>query len=282
MQNLEVLKYWIEERHIIRQLKVAGRPKPWSNDPIFQNTYFCNVRREDDKVTKFLRGTFFGFGNRMNHPMYEVNAVLARFINWPDTLRRIGFFMSPEWYLLEKELNKIEGKVWGDAYIVSTNGRAMPKAQYLCEMLLPAAYAALGPGGTMVGYPSSPTLAARHKQLTGVYGLGSFMAAQIIADLKNTIQHPLMGASDWWTWCAPGPGSKRGISWLTFGVSDGPISTADFLGSIAHVRQELVSMGCELIHEICNQDLQNCLCEFDKYCRVKSGTGRSKRSYNGT
>ena len=30
-----------------------------------------------------------------------------------------------------------------------------------------------------------------------------------------------------------------------------------------------------------NQDLQNSLCEFDKYMRILNGTGRSKRSYNG-
>ena len=29
------------------------------------------------------------------------------------------------------------------------------------------------------------------------------------------------------------------------------------------------------------QDLQNCLCEFDKYMRILHGTGRSKRGYPG-
>jgi hypothetical protein len=32
---------------------------------------------------------------------------------------------------------------------------------------------------------------------------------------------------------------------------------------------------------LCAQDLQNCLCEFDKYMRVSTGAGRSKRKYNG-
>jgi hypothetical protein len=29
------------------------------------------------------------------------------------------------------------------------------------------------------------------------------------------------------------------------------------------------------------QDLQNCLCEFDKYERVRLGEGRPKAKYNG-
>ena len=36
----------------------------------------------------------------------------------------------------------------------------------------------------------------------------------------------------------------------------------------------------ELIPELCNQDLQNCLCEYSKYMRVLNG-GRTKRNYQG-
>lgn len=276
MKNLEVLKYWIEERHRILVKKLHGDKAPWSEDPIFQTTYFCNVRREDDKVTKFLRNDFFGYGIRIEHPMYEVNAVLSRFINWPDTIRKVGFFFEPDWLRLNRDLESIKGKVWGDAYIVSTNGRSMPKHMYLCDVLMPAVYEALGP--SLDGAPVlHETLRESHRVLMRIFGLGSFMAAQVIADLKNTPRHMLNTAPDWGTWAAPGPGSLRGLEWL-WGRK---ISPTEFLARLEDVRTELTNMGCELVKSICNQDLQNCLCEFDKYCRVKSGTGRSKRGYNG-
>ena len=41
-------------------------------------------------------------------------------------------------------------------------------------------------------------------------GLGPFLAAQIVADLKHVA--PLDAATDWWTLARPGPGSERGLN----------------------------------------------------------------------
>lgn len=273
--RIKILAYWMSEREKIWTRKENSLPKPWSDDIIFQTTYFCNVYREKDKVTRYIRD---GYSPYVTDPMFELNMVMNRFINWPDTLSKIGYMSSPNWSWLRNELEEIEGKVWGDAYIVSTNGRAMGKPQYLCEILLPAAYKALGPGGKLASYPSNPTLAARHKQLITVYGLGSFMAAQIIADLKNTKDHPLRTANDWLSWAAPGPGSLRGISWVNHGSSQYG-RPKDFNHNLDEIRRQLSSHLDESY--ICNQDLQNCLCEFDKYMRIMNGVGRSKRGYNG-
>jgi hypothetical protein len=50
--------YWIKERETVRNLKEMGLPKPWSIDPVFQVTYFCNVNREHDKVTRWIRENY--------------------------------------------------------------------------------------------------------------------------------------------------------------------------------------------------------------------------------
>lgn len=279
--RIDLLKYWIQERLNIMILKEAGAAPPWSRDPIFQRTYFCNVQREEDRVTKWIRNFYSG---HVADPMFEVNIVFSRLINWPPTLEAVGYLvqtqMGPGNGSLSSFLSNLPGKVFGDAYIVSTNGRAMPKAQYLCEMLLPAAYERLGPNsGWRVAYGSG-SLAAAYKSLGSVYGLGSFMAGQILADLKNTEGYPLQRATDWWTFAVPGPGSLRGISWILYGDNAHPESRK-FERNILGIRDALEVRGCEEVKIICNQDLQNCLCEFDKYCRVKTGVGRSKRTYQG-
>ena len=47
--------YMCNERHRIFLAKEAGKPKPWTDDPIFQKYKFTNVFRELDRTTIFVR-----------------------------------------------------------------------------------------------------------------------------------------------------------------------------------------------------------------------------------
>ena len=49
------LFYWVAERERIRVRKESGQPFPWTDDPILATYRFCNVRREDDRVTIWVR-----------------------------------------------------------------------------------------------------------------------------------------------------------------------------------------------------------------------------------
>lgn len=291
--NKEQLAYWMLERENIRQKKEASLPKPWTEDWVFQTTYFCNVRREDDKVTRWIRQNWnpavFGWDD------YEYAIVIARMLNWPDTLEDllglgwIGNIKEIQWKL--ESLASMGEHVWGSAYVVTTHGLRMPKAQYLCENVLPAAYKALGAGRWRKAYASGPVyLAQRYEELMQLEGIASFMSAQIIADLKNTPGHPLVDAEDWAAWSAHGPGSLRGLQW--FYGKDGhmqkeKIRPMDYELGILGVKEWLLSNHpaalWPLFHNknINMQDLQNCMCEYDKYMRVLHGTGRSKRHYDG-
>lgn len=280
MDNLDRLAYWINERDRVRVRKAAGFPKPWSSDPVMQSVYFCNVNREHDTVTKWIREAYHQYPLD-DVGVFELNIVLTRLINWPDTLERIGYIFPHSFGYVQTELevrqlNRI--KIFGNAYIVSTNGHKVGKAQYLVQTLLPAAWEAI-----RAGLPAlrGTSLAGAHAALMRSQGLGSFLAAQIVADLKHTKGHPLTNASDWGGWCAAGPGSKRGLEWL--GYSSRAIR--DFQFTVLDVRDELI--GSEILSDECEgwlvdlQNLQNCLCEFDKYMRVTNGTGKSKRKYAG-
>lgn len=275
-ERLELLKYWMEERDRIRILKEEGSLKPWSNDWIFQQTYFCNVRREDDKVTRFIREYY---SPHADQDYFDFNIALARFLNWPSTIKAVGLLGGPNSEYLERILTELPGKVFGDAYIVSTCGRAMPKPKYLAEMVLPALYEGLGAASEFKRYlGATPTLAGSYALINRIFGVQSFMAGQILADMKNTVGHPLWYADDWKSWATPGPGSQRGMSWLNHGYSGVKYNAAEFREGLDCIR---AGINFPLLEDICNQDLQNCLCEFDKYCRVMTGTGRSKRRYNG-
>jgi hypothetical protein len=264
---IEALAYWINERERIRRLKASGAPRPWSPDDVFQTTYFTNVHREDDRVTRWIRGNW-----NFDHKNYEFAMVMARIINKPETLEALGFpfHWDSDTFLETMDYLKESGAtVWGNAYIYSTNGKPIEKARHAAGMLT-----SVHCGLPVQGY--RPTLAAYHGALMRFDGLGSFLAAQVVADLKNTDFHPLAKAEDWWTWAAPGPGSLRGLTWIL----GEKVTPSTFTGAIEKVYAAVLPKVMEHVGRICMQDFQNCLCEFDKYMRVKTGTGRSKRMYN--
>lgn len=284
----ETLAYWISEREKIRVAKESGAPKPWSADWVFQEIYFCNVRREDDRVTRWIRSNWSP--DKVGWDDYEYAMVLARFLNWPDSLAKLtpnmakGPDLRPESVQRMIEQESIYGKVWGNAYVVTTHGIPMGKAQYLCQRVLPAVYDRVGAGRWRHAYGrGTPLLKHRHEDYMQLEGLGSFMAAQVLADLKNTEGHPLFEAYDWGSWSAPGPGSLRGLEWFhgkkisVAGYRDAIDDVAAYLSANYPVELDLIRRG----NDINMQDLQNCLCEFDKYMRVRTGAGRSKRRYAG-
>jgi hypothetical protein len=276
-----LLPYWIRERERIRIKKQEGLPKPWSDDPIFQTTYFTNVHREDDKVTRWIRDYYSRW---VGDPLFEYNIVFSRFINWPPTLSFVGYIQTHNPRNLEDLLNFMSDqgtKVWGGAYVITTHGIKMPKAKYLCERVLTGVYEALPSllpmcRAPLLGHPA--TCAGAANALLRIEGIGSFLAGQIVADLKNTLDHPLFRAEDKYTFSVPGPGSLRGASWYMYGESTG-VSPAKFEAAITQIAKDLVQHDVDYV---CMQDLQNCLCEFDKYMRIKTGTGRSKRLYDGS
>lgn len=270
----ELLMYWIRERYRIRTVKSLGRLPPYSDDPVFQTTYFCNVHREDDKVTKFIREFY---SPHVGDPMFEYNMVFARFINWPETIQTVGYMREHSPRQLEDLLNFISEsgkKVWGGAYIITTHGQKMSKTKYLTEQVLADVYKRT-PSGAWLG----ATCTEASRRLQNIDGIGSFLAAQVVADLKNTPGHPLYNAPDKATFVEPGPGSVRGLKWF-HNLDKLPSGTLAFHGLFNYVRNYVDDHWPQEVPPVDNQDLQNCLCEFDKYCRVVTGSGRSKRKYD--
>ena len=115
-----------------------------------------------------------------------------------------------------------------------------------------------------------------HVQLTMYNGMGNFIAAQVVADLKHFDKH-LLRASDHAKFAAPGPGSIRGLS-----VIEGrTIKQADeFRLALARLDEKIAPMvkaaGMPLVDR---QDLQNCLCEYSKYMRAVSTGQMPKQKY---
>lgn len=262
--KVQELAYWITEREKIRKAKEAGQPPPWTEDSILANYRFCNVRREDDKVTRWIRQNWSV--PHAGHTNMLLAMTMARMVNRIESLQLLGFpeVWDPDQFKCEASLTIMRGnKFWGNAYTISTCGRKMPKEEYVADHVLSRVYDIQ----LAMTKLDKPTLEYYHSMLmNSVDGLGSFLAAQVVADLKNTPLHALRSARDWWAWAAPGPGSKRGLDRFDGGRKGAFLSRLQ--AAACAVAQHIPA---EIANAMDMQDWQNCMCEFDKYLRIQEG-----------
>lgn len=259
------LAYWINERESIRAKRLQGLPAPWSADPIFQNVRFCNVHREDDTVTQWFRN----YWNKPDDPAWKF--VLGRMINLPESLEEIKALplQTNNWHQLDiakevlKQCRTLGRKIFTSAYTISTCGQKMDKLDYVFGVV--AAVKKMEDDGSTPSYDSLKDCA---EDLACVKGLGTFLAGQVIADMKNTIGHPLNRAPDWATWSVPGPGSLRGLSWYFYGQPSG-VTPVGYDRHIRACHEETMPLVDKQVAAIGMQDFQNSLCEFSKYTKVK-------------
>ena len=283
VEDQEAFFYWITERENIRLARLRNEPKPWSKDPIFQRYKFCNVRREDDRVTIWIKNHWRD--SCRGHQNMWFAMVVARLFNWPDTLDAIGFPLSDytdikeEWRsLLKRRRDELGLKIFTGAYLVSTNGVRMDKIDYILDRVLtPIWENGISPEDLKEGTGGDDRLEDYWQFLIQFDGLGSFMAGQIVADLKY-IDPVLEKAEDWWSWAPLGPGSIRGLNRFHGRLFTKSLKQEQGLKEINELRKEIKDrLGMELPAH----DVQNCCCEYDKYLRLKKGEGSVRANYPG-
>lgn len=275
--QFESFVWFVRERHRIYEKRAAMKPRPWTKDPILATYKFCNVYRELDRVTRWISLHWRGPHIREEHLWFAM--VIARLVNRPETLAHMPF--PGRWnrraFVSTLHDRKAQGeKAFGGAYIVSTGGKAMNKAEYLAEYVLDPMWRARD----VIKPRAGDSLYQFYSRLRAYDGMGSFMAAQVVADMKYV--DPLASARDWWTFAASGPGSRRGMHYV-MGKTPRDAkrwkeeewkAALDELQTL--MRPCLKAAGMPRMH---NQDLQNCLCEFSKWSRTKAGTGRPKSKF---
>lgn len=252
-----------------------GRRVTRKPDSIIATYRFCNVRRNDDRVTKFVLAWLESFDA---HPWFA--AVVARLFNNEPTLHAIRDYVSP---FRPREMRKVlharkaaNEKNFNAAYIVSTNGQAMDKVDYVIDVVLqPLWEKRVAISKALEG----ATLEQAHELLMRQQGLGSFMAAQVLADVKYLEPRRW---KDFHTFAASGPGSKRGLNRVLGFAPNTPFRESIFRSRLLELRKKVNDCLAEKYgweEHLTAQDLQNCLCEFDKYERVRLGEGRPKQIY---
>lgn len=268
--------YWINERESIRIQKEENLPKPWTDDSILQTYKFCNVRRMDDRVSQWLWKNWYE--PNFDHPNMVTAVTLARQLNNTDSLGEVGFPYKWAPKIVEQILNKRvseKKKNFAAAYMI-TGTLGGTKIQQIVYKVVTPLHDKVKDGH----FPTKrDTMQDFWKMLIPFAGFSSFMAGQVVADLRWSISG---NWKDRAAWAPMGPGSKRGLNRLLGLDKNTKMSSAKF-----NVEFDFLLDFCydRIPVRICKRleamDIQNCLCEFDKYERTLWEGRRPKQRYNG-
>lgn len=269
------MAYFINEREYIRLLKEKGARRPWTDDEILGTYRFCNIRRMDDRVSEWLIDNWYT--TYRDHPNMLIAVCLARFFNLPSTLAHIGF--PSEWNpdTVRERVRSLHRKgvnVFNGAYIVRGNDgedKIESVTHYYVNPLYEKHLQRALPTDSMEETASL---------IQDQHGYGSFMAGQVVADLRWALSGEWKDRNDW----APvGPGSSRGLRRYT---DDTPgnltkvYKPSEFLPLIRDMMSSLRKvLPFDITSRLEAHDYQNCLCEFDKYERALHKQGKPKQKY---
>jgi hypothetical protein len=291
--RLELFWWFVCERQTIwHRREVERLPPPWTQDPILQTERFTNVYRELDPGTQYAIREILERQASKKDKIF--NIMLYRLIGRAETHAALGFqcVSSFDARHMEATLNQLRRA-----------GKPPFTAAYMVS-----AYTSMGSGDKIENVvrlftnlhrefellygriEHSRSAAEVHEVLNSVYGFGNFLAYQVLVDLLYPLhayghQGLLPYSHD--DWASAGPGAQRGISML---LREGV--RVPFLDVMRWLRDNQVTefSRCGLcfpyLHDqdgrpiaISLANIQNCLCEYHKYVKIRSGTGRGRRKF---
>lgn len=277
------------ERQRIYLRRKAGEAPPWTEDPILRAWRFCNVYRENDRTTIWIRRNIRD--QFSDHPNLWLMLAICRMINRIETLEEllptIAFPHHEIWRpanlvaALEKRAARGD-TVYTSAYMIRSDPGS--KHHYIGEIAI----------GGLWNY--SHVLARSFSEFLTLedcwmvlqgqefVGWGPFMAYELVTDLRHTRYQ--RNAIDVMTWASAGPGASRGLARVVYADVDrawslGPKGQAAMLP----LMQGILAASRDSVYWPKNlgpnwemREVEHTLCEFDKHQRALHGQ-RLKRKY---
>lgn len=270
--------------------------------PILKDYKFCNINREDDRVTKYIAEYI-----RNQHYPTTSDALawllLARCLNEPDSIKgvlftellirsgRFSYLSTPAALLHTHEFYKRRNphkKIFRGAYMVNPHGVkniGVPTFEYVLCMAIE-----LIKKERDTGFASkAKSLGELANDMLTIDGLGEFMTNQVLTDLRympNLSGH----FPDLQSFVLCGPGTRRGIDRFDRKTVDCSNEEKQQLGTkkqdyyvnrLLTIREQLWYEG-ELPTEVQiafkdPNNLANSFCEFDKFCRATNQLKNNQR-----
>jgi hypothetical protein len=288
---------FIHDRQAVKLNKDKGIYPPWSTDPVFQQFRFCNVRRIDDACTQHLL-QFVIRNKKLSRTEVIANIVLFRFFNTRDfftytpliRLTKEGYFKNLK--NLERALDKRKGaghSLYNLAYRICSacvDKTYRPKDKHV-QLLFAIR--------DMLKHPKLLKLINTHSvgefynliQETTLF-VGSFLAYQLALDAHY--HEPFFDIEDF---VDVGPGAIEGVEFI-FGkklpqgasIEECCMHLRDIQNDAFNELEKTRGKSWIAFNAknpmIALSDIENCLCEYRKYYKLKNKmVTRIRRYQNG-
>lgn len=289
---LEWFWYYVNERHAIYLRRERGYEFPWTEDEILQTYKFCNVFRELDVGTIWLRKEIRE--PYAHHKELFFNIAMYRLYNYVGTaeeiIRNVGFIAKREQLrdvvsLVTKRKERGDRVFTGAHMITGTLGGS--KIHQVFEVCLDALW---NNSNWLQPHPDDNLQKAFNRLNGNNPGYGPFISYEVMTDLRHT--RYLEKADDIYIWANAGPGAKRGVCrllGLQVNTREGGKASRDVHalyptpeGYIAHMRSIVAMQDSyreKFVPRMEARDVEHSLCEWDKYERTRNDEGRPRSKY---
>jgi hypothetical protein len=281
-KNIEAFFRFMEKRERLRLVKESGAKWPWSDDPILNTYKFTNVKRENDRTTRWMRENWTSPNSHKPAGEIIYNCALFRYFGTTHFAAAIGWQEenNPEKIISAAAQRKAMGlPVFTGAYIIPTLGLRGPKHEVVARQIL-------GPiweNRHRLAEIAKTTRRWRDflESLSGLPGFGGtgFMAKEVGQDLIHT--PVLRDVVDRDSWCPAGPGAQRGLNRIHGRPVGKSVSQNLALKEMCDIFKQAKDLLQPFMPALELHDIQFQLCEFDKYERTRLGEGKPKSRYSG-
>lgn len=262
------------ERHKIYMRRMAGEPKPWSEDPIYQNYFFCNIFRKYDKCSLWMIKNIIPL-NRFDL------IVLYRYISTMEIYEKIDRLgiavddLKAVHDLMDGMYSRGE-RIFNGCFLRNTRiGGGLGEGTYAHKIpfILMDIMKEAGAYEKILTITSFKEMVEYLVQFPTIAG---FFAYEYACDWEYT---DLFNPTDKNTWANKGPGAQRGLSLVVHGNQYQTFSQEEWL---AYIRDLFVIMKERFNKEFPWEDfsmreIEHQLCEFQKYCKYKENMETGER-----
>lgn len=267
--------YWrfASRRQAVYEARVAGRPGPWTSDPILYRHRFTNCFRASDRVSQFVIGEVAYGGGAQDPEELVFRILLFKLFNRIDTWKlltagvgvpRLETFDVWRYDRLLDDAFRSGQRLYSAAYVMPSPagfGAARKHTNHLRLLGLMMA------DNVADKLTSAGTMQEAFEILRGYPGLGDFLAFQFLIDLGYSTALDF----DEMEFVVAGPGARDGIR-KCFGP-DSAGYERDIIEYMAgsqdeHFARLKLRFGGLFGRKLQLIDCQNLFCEVDKYARV--------------